>query len=85
MKAKTIIYDFWQHDNIPKNTHKNIKLLQLLCSIQQEEMASLIETLAYMMPRTYEAPLPTEWVNIYTCLGLQYARHFKTRNSWMQC
>jgi len=40
-------------------------------------MASLTETLAYMMPRTYEAPMPTEWVNIYTWLGLQYAIQFK--------
>ncbi len=66
----------WQ-DTIPKDILKNIKLSRLLCSMQQEEMASLTETLAYMMPRTYEAPMPTEWVNIYTWLGLQYAVQFK--------
>ena len=66
----------WQ-DTIPKDILKNIKLLRLLCSMQQEEMASLTETLAYIMPRTYEAPMPTEWVNIYTWLGLQYAAQFK--------
>jgi hypothetical protein len=66
----------WQ-DAIPKDILKNIKLSRLLCSIQQEEMASLTETLAYIMPRTYEAPMPTEWVNIYTWLGLQYAIQFK--------
>ncbi|HAI42649.1 MAG TPA: hypothetical protein DCM40_33355, partial [Maribacter sp.] len=60
----------WQ-DTIPKDILKNIKLSRLLCSMQQEEMASLTETLAYLMPRTYEAPMPTEWVNIYTWLGLQ--------------
>ena len=42
-------------------------------------MASLTETLAYMMPRTYEAPMPTEWVNIYTRLGLQYATQFRKK------
>jgi len=66
----------WQ-DTIPKDILKNIKLSRLLCSMQQEEMASLTEALAYMMPRTYEAPMPTEWVNIYTWLGLQYAGQFK--------
>lgn len=66
----------WQ-DIIPKDILKNIKLSRLLCSMQQEEMASLTEALAYMMPRTYEAPMPTEWVNIYTWLGLQYAGQFK--------
>ena len=66
----------WQ-DTISKYILKNIKLSRLLCSMQQEEMASLTEALAYMMPRTYEAPMPTEWVNIYTWLGLQYAGRFK--------
>jgi hypothetical protein len=68
----------WQ-DTIPKDILKNIKLSRLLCSMQQEEMASLTETLAYIMPRTYEAPMPTEWVNIYTWLGLQYAGQFKNK------
>jgi hypothetical protein len=66
----------WQ-DTIPKDILKNIKLSRMLCSMQQEEMASLTETLAYMMPRTYESPMPPEWVNIYTWLGLQYAIQFK--------
>lgn len=35
-------------------------------------------TMAYMMPRTYKAPMPTEWVNIYTWLWLQYAGQFRT-------
>ena len=69
----------WQ-DTIPKDILKNIKLSRLLCSMQQEEMASFTEALAYMMPRTYEAPMPTEWVNIYTWLGLQYAAQFKNTN-----
>ena len=37
-------------------------------------MASLTEVVAYMMPRTFEAPLPSEWVNIYTWCGLQFAK-----------
>ena len=46
----------------------------------KEKMASLTETLAYIMPRTYEAPMPTEWVNIYTWLGLQYVIQFKNND-----
>lgn len=64
----------WQ-DAIPKDLLGNIKLSRLMCSISHKKMASLTEALAYMMPRTFEAPMPTEWVNIYTWLGLQYAKH----------
>ena len=71
----------WQ-DIIPEDILKNIKLSRLLCSMQQEKMASLTEALAYMMPRTYEAPMPTEWANIYTWLGLQYADQFKNADQF---
>ncbi|WP_405290969.1 hypothetical protein [Algibacter sp. Ld11] len=66
----------WQ-DSIPKDILGRIKISRLICSLTKEKMASLTETLAYMMPRTYEAPMPTEWVNIYTWLGLQYAMQTK--------
>ncbi len=46
----------------------------------RRKMASLTEALAYMMPRTYEAPMQTEWVNIYTWLGLQYAMQTKGKD-----
>lgn len=66
----------WQ-DTIPKDILGRIKLSRIMCSMMKEKMASLTETLAYIMPRTYEAPMPIEWVNIYTWLGLQYAIQFK--------
>lgn len=68
----------WQ-DSIPKDLLGRIKLSRLICSMAQEKKASFTETLAYMMPRTFEAPMPTEWVNIYTWLGLQYAMQSKNK------
>ena len=69
----------WQ-DAIPKDILGSIKLSRLICSMTGEKMASLTETLAYMMPRTYEAPMQIEWVNIYTWLGLQYAIQSRSKN-----
>jgi hypothetical protein len=69
----------WQ-DTIPKDILGRIKLSRIICSMTQEKMASLTETLAYMMPRTYEAPMQTEWANIYTWLGLQYAMQTKSKD-----
>ncbi|MBP2833089.1 hypothetical protein J8281_12915 [Aquimarina sp. U1-2] len=45
-------------------------------------MASYTEALVSMMPRTYEAPLLAEWVNIYTWLGLQYAFENKSKEQF---
>ena len=69
----------WQ-DTIPRDILGRIKLSRLICSMTQEKMASLTETLTYMMPRTYEAPMQTEWANIYTWLGLQYAMQTKSKD-----
>jgi hypothetical protein len=69
----------WQ-DTIPKDILGRIKLSRIMCSMTGDKMASLTETLAYMMPRTYEAPMQTEWANIYTWLGLQYAMQTKSKD-----
>jgi len=69
----------WQ-DTIPKDILGRIKLSRIICSMTGDKMASLTETLAYMMPRTYEAPMQTEWANIYTWLGLQYAMQTKSKD-----
>ncbi len=67
----------WQ-DAIPKNLLGNVTMSRLLCQLSGEQMASLTEVVAYMMPRTFESPMPYEWVNIYSWSGLQYAKQFKS-------
>ena len=69
----------WQN-TIPKDILGRIKLSRIICSMTKEKMASLTETLAYIMPRTYEAPMQREWANIYTWLGLQYAMQNKSKD-----
>jgi hypothetical protein len=65
----------WQ-DAIPNDLLKKITMARMLSLMAGEQMASLTEVVAYMMPRTFEAPMHTEWVNIYTWCGLQYANVF---------
>ncbi|QLG44685.1 hypothetical protein [Costertonia aggregata] len=79
MTSPIIVYESAWKDSIPEDMMKNVKLSRLLTNLQMEEMASHTEALVYMMPRTFEAPLPMEWVNIYTWLGLQYAKQFKSK------
>ncbi|MDF0716094.1 hypothetical protein PY092_08055 [Muricauda sp. 334s03] len=66
----------WQ-DAVPKDLLDNIIMARMLTRMRGEHMASLTEVVAYMMPRTFESPMPSEWVNIYTWCGLQYAMTFK--------
>jgi hypothetical protein len=62
---------------VPQLLLINVTLARLMTLMQGERMASLTEVVIYMMPRTFESPMPGEWANIYTWCGLQYAKTFK--------
>lgn len=68
----------WQ-DTVPSDLLDKITMSRMICMMKGEQMASLTEVVAYIMPRTFESPMHSEWVNIYTWCGLQYAYQFNDR------
>jgi hypothetical protein len=77
LQSPIIVYPSQWQDAVPKDLLNNITMARMLTQMRGEQMASLTEVVAYMMPRTFESPMPSEWVNIYTWCGLQYAKTFK--------
>ena len=77
LQSPIIVYPSQWQDAVPKDLLNNITMARMLTQMRGEHMASLTEVVAYMMPRTFESPMPSEWVNIYTWCGLQYAKTFK--------
>ncbi|MBO0322152.1 hypothetical protein J0X14_07585 [Muricauda sp. CAU 1633] len=77
LQSPIIVYPSQWQDAVPKDLLNNITMARMLTQVRGEHMASLTEVVAYMMPRTFESPMPSEWVNIYTWCGLQYAKTFK--------
>lgn len=77
LTSPIIVYPSAWQDAVPKHLLDNITMARMLTQMQGERMASLTEVVAYMMPRTFEAPMPSEWANIYTWCGLQFAKTFK--------
>ncbi|MHA7830207.1 MAG: hypothetical protein ACX93O_03850 [Flagellimonas sp.] len=71
-----IVYPSAWQDLIPVDILQNITAARIRVQMEGGQMASLTEVVAYMMPRTFEAPMPIEWTNIYTWCGLQYALAF---------
>lgn len=76
LTSPIIVYPSAWQDAVPKHLLDNITMARMLTQMQGERMASLTEVVAYMMPRTFEAPMPSEWANIYTWCGLQFAKTF---------
>ncbi len=77
LQSPIIVYPSQWQDAVPKDLLNNITMARMLTQMRGEQMASLTEVVAYMMPRTFESPMPSEWVNIYTWCGMQYAKTFK--------
>jgi len=77
LQSPIIVYPSQWQDAVPKDLLNNITMARILTRMRGEHMASLTEVVAYMMPRTFESPMPSEWVNIYTWCGLQYAKTVK--------
>ena len=77
LQSPIIVYPSQWRDAVPKDLLNNITMARMLTQMRGEHMASFTEVVAYMMPRTFEAPMPGEWVNIYTWCGLQHAKTFK--------
>lgn len=80
LKSPVIIYNTTWQDAIPKGLLEKITISRMMCLMKGEFMASLTEVVAYMMPRTLEAPLSSDWCNIYTWCGLQYVTQFNSEN-----
>lgn len=83
LTSPVIIYNTAWKDAIPKELLKKITISRMMCLMKGEKMASITEVVAYMMPRTLEAPLSSEWCNIYTWCGLQYATQYNSESKSM--
>ena len=62
---------------LPADLLKIIHETRMVSMLKHEELASIPEVVAYMMPRTFEAPMPYEWTNIYTWCGMEYVRQYR--------
>ena len=63
-------------DTLPEWIKGEIKMQRLAQLMKgEEEVATDAEALAYMYPRALEAPLDSDWTEIYLYLGSQVMRH----------
>lgn len=63
-------------DTLPEWIKGEVKMQRLAQLMKgEEEVATDAEALAYMYPRALEAPLDSDWTEIYLYLGTQVVRH----------
>lgn len=69
-------------DCIPDRLLKIVPMARLKSLILQEKFASLAETCAFMMTRTFESPMSSEWVNIYTYVSCKVCEEWWNEDHW---
>ena len=79
LAAPIITFSSSWTDAIPHNLKQDIKLSRLIGGRKNEEMATIPETVAYIMTRTYEAPMSHEWANIYIWCSAHYLKQFRNK------
>jgi len=69
-------------DCIPDRLIKIVPMARLKSLLLQEKFASLAETCAFIMTRTMEAPMSSEWVNIYTYVSCKVCEEWWNEDHW---
>jgi len=77
ISAPIITFSTSWADAIPQQLRENIRTERMVSALKKEEMATVPEVLAYLITRSMEAPLPSEWMNIYSWCGTVYFRKYK--------
>ncbi len=67
--------------SLPKELIKDIPMARFLSVFDKEFKATFAEVVAYLMPRTLDAPMSHDWTEIYFWAGFQYLNVFGTENA----
>lgn len=71
-------------DAIPKRLLDLIPLARLMSIMRGERMATLEETTAFIMTRTFDAPMDHDWANIYCWLGCTVSEQHWNGDHWKE-
>lgn len=80
LTAPIITFPSSWSDSLPKQLLQDIKTARIMAALKKEEIATLPEVVAYMMPATYESPMRYEWANVYLWACAQYMETFRKKD-----
>lgn len=79
LTAPIITFSASWADAIPNLLKRDISFSRMVSGMMDEKMATIPETVAYIMTRTLEAPMNHEWTNIYLWCSLDYMKTYRNK------
>ena len=71
-------------DSIPGRLIKTIPIARMKSLMMKEEFATLPETVAFIMTRTMEAPMNSDWAEIYFHVSCTVCQDYFNEDHWEQ-
>jgi len=69
-------------DTIPKRMLQIVPLTRMKALMKQEQLATYAECVIYIYTRTLEAPMDSEWTNIYTHVSCKTLEEWFNEDHW---
>jgi hypothetical protein len=82
LRAPILTFSTSWADCIPQRLKEIIPMARLKSVLTKDAMASDAEAVAYIITRSFEAPMHGEWVNIYAHLGCKVCEEWWGENHW---
>jgi len=69
-------------DAIPKRLLDIITIARLKATLMKEELATFPEVCAFVMTRSFDAPMGSDWTDIYTHVSCTVCEEYWGENHW---
>jgi hypothetical protein len=82
LTAPVLTFSHHWSDTIPKRILDIVPLARMKAILQREQLATFAECVIYMYTRTLEAPMDSEWTDIYTHVSCKTLEEWFGENHW---
>lgn len=82
LRSPVITFTTTWSESIPKRIFDIIPMARLQALSLHEELATIPEVAAYLITRTFESPMTSEWVNIYTWSCCHVCEKYFNEDHW---
>jgi len=84
LQAPVLTFSMSWADTIPKRLIDILPMARMIALMKGEELATYTEVVIYIYTRTLEAPMDSEWVDIYTYVSCTTLQQYFNEDHWKE-
>lgn len=84
LQSPVVTFDCMWADTIPRRLMDIIPMARMKALMRRERTATYAEVTAYLITRSFDAPMTSEWVDIYTHVSCQTLQEWFGEDRWVE-